>query len=96
MVAVDPYIQPDRQKEVFSDELKGMLPLYLFVKNRGDQKLSLNRSNIALEVPMGGRLAQLNQKQCSVCWENGHCLLAIVCLGRTLVKRCTWRWHCFL
>src|SRR5262245_10708509 len=63
MVAVDPYIQADRQKEVFSDELKGMLPLYLFVENRGDQKLSLNRSNIALEVTDGRQISPAAQSE---------------------------------
>jgi hypothetical protein len=58
-VAVDPYIQPDRQKEVFNDELKGMLPLYLFVENRGDRKLSLNRSTIALEFPDGSQISPI-------------------------------------
>jgi hypothetical protein len=63
MVAVDPYIQPNRQKEVFSDELKGMLPLYLFVENRGDRKLSLNRSTIALEFPDGSQISPIQTEK---------------------------------
>lgn len=57
MVAVDPYIQPGRQKEVFNDELKGVLPLYILVENRGDRELSLHRSAIALELPDGRQIS---------------------------------------
>ena len=60
MVAVDPYIQPDRQKEVFDAELKGVLPLYLLVENRGDQKIFLSRSDIALEIPDGRQIGPVH------------------------------------
>jgi len=59
MVAVDPYIQPERQKEVFDADLKklGVLPLYLVVENRGDRELSLQRFEaIALELPDGSQI----------------------------------------
>ena len=57
MVAVDPYIQQDRQKEVFDAELKGVLPLYLLVENRGERELSLERSAIVLELPDGRQIS---------------------------------------
>jgi hypothetical protein len=92
-VGVDPYIQPDRQKEVFDDDLEkaGVLPIYLLVKNN---KLSLRRRSeiplvdIALEFPNG---YQIKQKQSSACWTEGLALREGegICPGRMLGKRCT-------
>jgi hypothetical protein len=52
-VGVDSYIQPDRQKEVFDDDLEkaGVLPIYLLIRNSGKRPLSLRRSDITLELP---------------------------------------------
>ena len=65
MVAVDPYIQPDRQREVFDAELMktlGVLPLYLSVENRGERELSLERSAIALELPDGRQISSVQSE----------------------------------
>ncbi len=62
IVAVDPYIQSDRQEEVFDRDLKklGVLPLYLLVENRGDRELSLDRAAIVLELPDGRQIGRLD------------------------------------
>jgi hypothetical protein len=54
-VGVDLYSQPDRQKEVFDDDLikAGVLPIYLLVRNSGERPLSLRHSDINLEFPNG-------------------------------------------
>jgi len=61
MVAADPYVQPERQMEVFKDDLKrlGVLPLYLLVENRGDRELSLDRAAIVLELPDGRQIGRV-------------------------------------
>jgi hypothetical protein len=63
-VGVDPYIQTDRQKEVFDDDLEkaGVLPIYLLVKNRGEKNLSLRRSDIALELPDGSQISSVQSE----------------------------------
>jgi len=62
MVAVDPYMQPEKQKEVFDRDLKklGLLPIYLLVENRGDLELSLDRAAIVLELPDGRQINRAN------------------------------------
>src|SRR5262245_55640592 len=54
-VGVDPYIQLDRQKEVFDDDLEKakILPIYLLVRNSGERPLSLRHADIKLEFPNG-------------------------------------------
>ena len=65
MVAVDPYIQPDRQMEVFDADLKksGVFPLYLLVENRGDRELYVQRSTIVLEVPDGRQISPVQSEK---------------------------------
>ncbi|HWP60604.1 MAG TPA: hypothetical protein VNL14_22105 [Candidatus Acidoferrales bacterium] len=62
MVAVDPYIQPDRQKEVFDRDLRklGVLPFYLLVENGSARELSLDRVSIVLELPDGRQIGRVN------------------------------------
>src|SRR5262245_60523799 len=54
-VGVDPYVQVERQKEVFDDDLvkAGVLPIYLLVRNSGERRLSLRHADIKLEFPNG-------------------------------------------
>jgi hypothetical protein len=58
-IGVDPYIQTDRQKEVFDDDLEkaGVLPIYLLVKNNSDQSMSLRHEDIVLEYPSGYKIS---------------------------------------
>jgi hypothetical protein len=49
-VGVDPYLQPDRQRKVFGENLEEeMLPIYVLVKNNGERPLSLRHADIKLE-----------------------------------------------
>jgi hypothetical protein len=65
-IGVDPYIETDRQKEVFDDDLKkvGVLPIYLLVRNNSDRPLSLRRADtnldITLELPDGQKTWLMN------------------------------------
>jgi hypothetical protein len=64
-VGIDTYIQPERQKEVFDDDLEkaGVLPIYLLIKNHGERAVSLRRrseiplEDIALELPDGSQIS---------------------------------------
>jgi hypothetical protein len=66
-IGVDPYIQPERQKEVFDDDLKkaGVLPIYLLIKNNGERPISFRRrsemplADIALELPDGMQISPI-------------------------------------
>jgi hypothetical protein len=62
-IGVDPYVQTDRQREVFDDDLEkaGVLPIYLLVKNSGEHPLSLRRSDITLELPDGYQISPGHQ-----------------------------------
>lgn len=57
-VGVDPYVQKDRQKAVFDADLsgEGVLPIQIYVKNRGDRALLVRRSDMALVFPDGGEI----------------------------------------
>jgi hypothetical protein len=58
-VGADPYVQAERQKEVFDGDLSGagILPVQVLFENRGDRRLLVRRSDILLELPDGTRLS---------------------------------------
>src|SRR5262245_58769731 len=58
-IGVDPYIQTDRQKEVFDADLEkaGVLPIYVLIKNNSDRSLSLRHEDITLEYPSGYQIS---------------------------------------
>jgi hypothetical protein len=58
VVGADPYVQAERLKKVFGRDLRkwGALPIQVFLQNRGAQRLWLQRSSIALELPDGSQM----------------------------------------
>ena len=54
-VGVDPYVQPERQQAVFDATLhqQGVLPIQVFIQNRGAERLQLRHQDIVLELPDG-------------------------------------------
>ncbi len=55
-VGADPYMQNDRQRAVFDENLNdvGVLPIQILVQNRSERRLRVNPSSITLTLPDGG------------------------------------------
>jgi hypothetical protein len=58
-VGADPYIERNRQMEVFGRDLNeaGVLPIQIFLQNLGDGQLWIQRVEVALELPDGSRVS---------------------------------------
>lgn len=58
-VGADPYIQPDRQKTVFGCDLNavGILPIQVYVQNKGKDRLLIRPSDMVLEFPDGTQIS---------------------------------------
>jgi len=58
VVGADPYIQPERQQAVFDGNLveEGIMPIQIFVRNNGDRKILIRRSDIQLLLSDGKQL----------------------------------------
>jgi hypothetical protein len=59
VVGADPYTQPERVKTIFDGDLNaaGVLPIQVFVENKGQKRLLVRPSDMILELP-DGRLNQ--------------------------------------
>ena len=60
LLGADPWVQLEQQKSVFDADLTklGVLPVQIFLENRGDQKLRLHRSDTTLELPEGNQISR--------------------------------------
>jgi hypothetical protein len=83
-IALDPYVQGDRQKKVFGGDLGavGIIPIQVYFENLEDRRVLVKPSNISLVLPNGTRINQAGARAaCAKMSNNYGMIMAGVGLG---------------